>query len=229
MSYIKKIIFYFIIFLFFTINYPLRASQITNINELIEIMKQKYSTIEDYEGTIVYYTKTSYDSQAAENEGSIYYKFPNKLRVIFEKPYKWEIVTNGRYLWIYISTIFAVVKQDLSRVGSIDFENSKKTLSYLLNNYSFKFITDGNLYQFKQFKVYKIVGYSITPTAGFAKIELYVRNDGFIVYQAGTTKTGKTVVYYFKDVSFNVDLADNFFEYENFIPSNVQIIEEAFN
>ncbi|MCX8058118.1 MAG: outer-membrane lipoprotein carrier protein LolA [Spirochaetes bacterium] len=219
----------FIIFLFEQNFYILNATQVFNINELIEIMKQKYSSIEDYEGTIVYFSKTKSDSIANENEGKIYYKFPNKLRVSFEKPYQWEIVTNGKFLWVYISSIFAVIKQDLSKIGTLDFENSKKSLSYLLNNYSFKFLTDGNLSQFNQFKVYKIIGYPISPNAGFAKLELYVRDDGFIVYQAGTTKSGKVVVYYFKNVSFNVSLADNFFEYENFIPSNVQIIDESMN
>lgn len=206
-----------------------KATQIFNINELIEIMKQKYATIEDYEGVIVYFSKSKADSSATENEGKIYYKYPNKLRVSFEKPYQWEIVTNGKFLWVYISSIFAVIKQDLSKVGTLDFENSKKSLYYLLNNYSFKFITDSNLSQFNQYKVYKIVGYPITPSAGFSKLELYVREDGFIIYQAGTTKSGKIIIYYFKNVNFNVDLADNFFEYENFIPSNVQIIDESLN
>jgi len=200
---------------------------IFNINDVLELMKQKYASIEDYEGSIVYYTKTKYSTTYTESSGKIYYKYPNKLRVIFDKPYDWEIVTNGKFLWVYLSTIYSVIKQDLDEDFSMDIDNSKKSLSYLTTNYMFRFLEEKTTYDFNGFKVYKLYGLPISVNAGFKRVDIYVSQDGFIVYQSGETKAGKQVVYYFTNVAFNTDIADNFFEYENYMPPGAQIIENG--
>lgn len=228
----KKVHLFLIIFLIVNsilINSMLIFSQdVFSINDVIKIMKERYSKIQDYYGTIIYVNKKNENSSSVNSEGEIYYKFPNKLKVILKSPREMTIVTNGKKLWVYIPSLFIVGEQELSKKLTIDVDNSQKSISYLLDNYNFKFIEEKSLYDFNNYKVYKIIGTPKRVEAGFKSIELYVTEDGFIVYQYAITLDNKIISYYFKSVQFNIDIPDRIFEFESEIPDDVQIIKNFF-
>lgn len=223
----KKLFFIFLIILLVSTIY-ISGQEVFSINDVIRIMKDRYSKIQDYQGKIIYMKQKNENSNPVNSEGEIFYKFPNKLKIVISSPKEMTIVTNGKKLWVYIPSLYIVGEQELSEKLTIDVDNSQKSISYLLDNYNFKFKEEKNLYKFNNFEVYKIIGTPKRVEAGFKSIELYVTKDGFIVYQKAKTLDNKVVSYYFTEVKFNIDIPDRIFEFENEIPDDVQIIKNFF-
>ncbi len=216
-------IFAFFLFITFIIASNSEVFSQDTMNSLVNLIKNRYSNISDYQGKIILQITNTGTLQ----EGEIFYKYPGKFKIEITSPEKKIYVSDGKTLYIYYPSLSVVGKQNLkSGSSSMPYGQSKETLSYIFDAYSFNFSEGKGLYDFNNFKVYKIKGWPKRVEAGFKSLELYIDNTGFIVYQAAITLEGKLIRYYFNSYSVNQDLSDLLFNFE--IPDNVQVIENIF-
>ncbi|MFN3411589.1 MAG: LolA family protein [Exilispira sp.] len=220
---INKILFLIFFLLLFFLNLNTLFSQDT-INNLVNLMKNRYANINDYQGKIV----LQVTDKGVLQEGEIFYKYPGKFKIEINSPEKKIYVCDGKTLYIYYPSMSVVGIQNIKRGSNniITYGQSKETLGYIFDAYTFNFSEGKSLYQFNNFKVYKIKGWAKRVEAGFKSLELYVDETGFIVYQSAVNLEGKTIKYYFISYKVNQDLSDLLFNFN--IPDNVQIIENIF-
>lgn len=220
---LKKFLFLIFFILLFFINLNTLFSQDT-INNLVNLMKTRYANINDYQGKIV----LQVTDKGVLQEGDIFYKYPGKFKIEINSPDRKIYVCNGKTLYIYYPSMSVVGIQNLKRGSNniITYGQSRETLGYIFDAYTFNFSEGKSLYQFNNFKVYKIKGWAKRVEAGFKSLELYVDETGFIVYQSAVNLEGKTIKYYFNSYKVNQDLPDLLFNFS--IPDNVQIIENIF-
>jgi len=227
MKFRNKILSVVLLFILF-IGINISGQDVMSITSLLELMEKKYSVIEDYKADFVFSRKKSLNASESLESGNLKYKFPNKLFIKFTKPYEKDIVCNGEYIYFYIKGSGYYGKQKFNETIQL-FDNSKKTITYLKENYSLQFSEEKSLYDFDGMKVYKIKGYPRRIEAGFKRIDLYVRNDGFIVFYQGLTRDDKYYTYKLNNIQINTDISDiDFDEYESTLPDNIQVIEGIF-
>ncbi len=204
------------------------AQQITSITEMLSLMDQRYKDVIDYKANFTFTKKKSSYADPDIETGLIRFKYPNKLFVEFISPTKKDIVCNGKFIYVYLHGAGYYGKQEFNDNLKL-YDNSKKTVAYLKNNYSLSFIGSKSLQDFEGQQVYKLKGYPRRIDAGFYKIEVYVRSDGFIVYQKGHTRDGKIFEYALKNVEINTDISDLLFDqYEDTLPNGAQVVEKIF-
>jgi len=216
---LSYVLFFFVLFIFLNLNI---FSQDT-ITSLVNLMKGRYAGINDYQGSIV----LQITDKGTLQQGEIFYKYPGKFKIEITSPEKKVYVSDGKTLYVYYPALSVVGTQNL-KTGSANmpYGQSKETLGYIFDAYSFNFLEGKGLYTFNNFKVYKIKGWPKRVEAGFKSLELYVDETGFIVYQAAITLEGKLIRYYFNSYKVNQDLSDFLFKFE--MPDNVQVIENIF-
>lgn len=219
---IIKIAIIFLFFSIFLINTERIFSQDT-INSLVNLMKSRYASISDYQGKII----LQITDKGALQDGDIYYKYPGKFKIEINSPEKKVYVSDGKTLYIYYPSLSVVATQNLKKSqNNIIYGQSKETLGYIFDAYSFNYSEGKSLSSFNNFKVYKIKGWPKRVEAGFKSLELYIDETGFIVYQAAINLEGKLIRYYFTSYKVNQDLSDLLFNFT--IPDNVQVIENIF-
>lgn len=219
------------LFVFFTIafigllslNFTFKLYSQDNITSLVNLMKNRYASINDYQGKIV----LQVGDKGVLQEGEMSYKYPGKFKIEINTPEKKVYVCDGKTIYIYYPSLSVVATQNLKKGQvNIQYGQSKETLSYIFDAYTFNFSEGKSLYQFNNFRVYKIKGWAKRVEAGFKSLELYVDETGFIVYQSAVNLEGKVIRYYFTSYKTNQDLSDLLFNFS--IPDNVQIIENIF-
>ena len=126
--------------------------------------------------------------------GKIYYQYPNKMKLTFSSG--GNIITDGRFLWLYNSSNLICAKQDVAgSSGGIfslleDYNHQKEGARYVFTN--------------EHNKIYKII---ITVSGGMFKNIKLIRETGEtsisfsnIVIRKGMRRT----LFYFKDVNAQV-------------------------
>lgn len=219
------ITFFLILFLsILSLNFTLKTYSQDNITSLVNLMKTRYAAINDYQGKIILQVG---DNKGTLQEGEMFYKYPGKFKIEINTPEKKVYVCDGKTIYIYYPSLSVVATQNLKKGQvNIQYGQSKETLGYIFDAYTFNFSEGKSLYQFNNFKVYKIKGWAKRVEAGFKSLELYVDETGFIVYQSAVNLEGKSIKYYFTSYKTNQDLSDLLFNFN--IPDNVQIIENIF-
>lgn len=219
--FIQLIILFFLTFLFIISSFNIFSQD--TINALVSLMKNRYASISDYQGNIILQVTDKGQLQ----EGQIFYKYPGKFKIEINSPEKKIYVSDGKTLYIYYPSLSVVATQNLKKgQPNITYGQSKETLGYIFDAYTFSFVEGKSLYNFNNFKVYKIKGWPKRVEAGFKSLALYVDETGFIVYQEAVNLEGKMIRYYFTSYKVNQDLSDLLFNFT--IPDNVQVIENIF-
>ena len=193
------------------------------INSIVNLMKNRYANISDYQGNII----LQITDKGTPQEGQIYYKYPSKFKIEINSPEKKTYVCDGKTLYVYYPSLAVVATQNLNKGQvNIQYGQSKETLGYIFDAYTFNFSEGKSLTTFNNFKVYKLKGWAKRVEVGFKSLELYVDETGFIVFQSAVNLEGKLIKYYFTSYKVNQDLSDLLFNFT--IPDNVQVIENIF-
>lgn len=226
----RKCIILIFIIIFFNGNHLF--SQPHNWNspsEVVKKIKKKYSNIENY--TAEFIIETEQNKKINTMKGTCSYKSPGKVRYDFTEPEGDIVVSNGKFLWIYLKKIQAVGKQDLS----INKENSSGKpiftsttphgLNRLFRKYHYKFESieqpqkiedDKNSYFVLSLEQREKIG-------GFEHITLYVDSKSYLIKRAiAKDSRGKKTTIVFSNMELNTDMEDGIFNYR--ISGNVKII-----
>lgn len=213
---------FFTILLIFVLSITFSLFGQDTTNDLVKFIKNRYSNIKDYQGNII----LQQGDKGALQNGEMLYKYPGKFKVTINTPEKKIYVSDGKTLFIYYPALSIVATQQLRGKASLPYGQSKETVDYLFDAYTFNFTEGKALYTFNNFKVYKLKGWPKRYEAGFKSLEIYVDDTGFIVYQSAVTLEGKVVRYYFTSYKTNVDLSNLLFNFD--MPDNVQVLENIF-
>ncbi|MCB1190717.1 MAG: outer membrane lipoprotein carrier protein LolA [Leptospiraceae bacterium] len=224
--------FIYVIFCFVIFNGNHVGTQPHNWNspsEVVKKIKKKYSEINNYKAEFL--IETVYNKKSTTMKGSCVYKSPGKIRYDFTEPEGDIVVSNGKFLWIYLKKIEAVGKQDLSiqkedSSGKPIFTSmDSHGLSRLFRKYHYRFEsiqqpkkdeTDNRSYFVLSLEQREKIG-------GFENITLYVDSENYLIKKAiANDSRGKTTTIVFSKMELNTDMEDGIFNYR--IGGNVKII-----
>ncbi|MBI1910783.1 MAG: outer membrane lipoprotein chaperone LolA [Deltaproteobacteria bacterium] len=101
--------FTFILFLFF-IFAPL-FSYAEELDNIISKLQEKYESINTIEASFTQEAVTKGFKSSQVSEGKVYLKKPGKMRWIYTKPAKDELVGNGKMIWVYQPDLNQVIEK----------------------------------------------------------------------------------------------------------------------
>ena len=128
------------------------------------------------------------------SSGKIYYQYPNKVRLVFSNGK--NVITNGRFLWLYNPDNLICVKQDVA--------GSSGGILSLLKHYSGQKIGERYIFTDKDKKIKKI---AITVSRGMLKNISLTSSVGETIISFSNiviTKGMRSSTFYFKDVQAQV-------------------------
>ncbi|HUT65832.1 MAG TPA: outer-membrane lipoprotein carrier protein LolA [Spirochaetota bacterium] len=191
---------------------------IVSINDIKNLMSERFSSIEDYTAN---FTWVNGD---VKYSGIIKYKKPDNILLEFDEPEEQKIVSNGRVLYIYIPYLKVVCQQSLGEdtESSILSTTSESGLSKLFEDYSFSFFDTSALQQFGKNKAYHLKLTQKRPKVGFKEMDFWVAGNGLILQSNGISPNGVKVSLTFSNIQLNVELPDYIFDFE--VPADAQII-----
>ena len=166
-----------------------------------------------------------------KTKGICYYKNPGKIRYDFSSPVKDQIVSNGKFLWIYLKNRRVVGIQDL-KIDSHKKTNqllyrSKSSLKRLFKKYHYKFNSveqptkisekDPNEYFVLLLEQREKVG-------GYEKILLFINSETYFIQKAiSYDGRGKEVNFSLYNIEFDIDIEEEKFNYRP--PPNIRTIK----
>ena len=153
-------------------------------------------------------------------KGVCFYQAPDRLRYQFSVPAGNLMISDGKFLWIYIPRLRAVGRQDLQldkkneSNNSIFVGNPGPGLVRLFRKYHYRFDSpkqprelDGGSYFVLDMEQREKIG-------GYEKIKLHVDSKNYLVYKAvGSDGYGKTTTITFKNIKTDIPLEGKLFQY----------------
>ncbi len=191
-------------------------------NSHAEVARKVMSTFEELETyTARFQIVTKEGRSTKKMSGKVYFSRPGKIRFDFTSPARDFIVSDGRILWIYMSRLRAVGKQDL-RLDTKD-ENGRRIflknpgtgLKRLFRKYHYRFDTveqprevEGRSYFVMDLEQREKIG-------GYEKIKLFVDSDSYLVRRAVATDSfGRETTITFTDLKVNQPIEGKLFQYK---------------
>lgn len=194
--------------IFFSSN--MAEGQVLSLEEVVAKIQEQYETHRDFQANFVQESFLKSLGRKQQAEGIVYFKKPGKMRWIYNKPSKQEIISDGKNLWTYRPEEKQVVVSPMTQAFQ-----SKAPPTFLAGL--------GNLKKDFQARFLKepIPGsnYSLefTPVESQGSLEklfLVVERESFKILQAKIQDAmGNITQINFSKVKFNNNLADALFQF----------------
>ncbi|EMO25702.1 outer membrane lipoprotein carrier protein LolA [Leptospira interrogans serovar Bataviae str. HAI135] len=197
-------------------------------SEVVKQVKKKFSDLNSYKAD--FQIQTVSNKKSKNMKGVCLYKKGGRIRYQFNEPSGDEIVSDGKTLYIYISRLNAVGKQDLTlnksnKSGPIFSNFTDEGLSRIFRKYHYKFDSieqpqtsskDGRKYFVLNLEQREKIG-------GFETMLLYVDAQTYFIQKAvASDGRGKETTIEFSNLEINPDLEDGQFNFH--IGGNAKII-----
>ncbi len=192
------------------------------VTDIVKKVRTRFGELDSYQADFV---MTSHKLGAASRQtGTVKYKAANRLLIDSFGTRRYQIVSDGKKMWIYIPGMNAVVRQDLkSDSDSLFSAGTKSGLQRLFSKYHYKFASktqpevqsDGS-------KKYTLFLKQKESRGGFRTIKLWVSEDFLIARAEGETAIGKKVDIEFKNIKTDVSLPNGIFKFD--IPSQAKVV-----
>ena len=160
----------------------------------------------------------------------VFIKSQGKIRYDFLSPVRDEIVSNGKFLWIYLRKSRVVGVQSLknSKVKNDKLlYTSKSSLKRLFRKYHYKFnsIEQPRLISKNDDRKYFVLLLEQREkVGGYEKIILYVNASNYFIQRAiSYDGRGKQVTFVLSNVKFNLEVEEQVFNYK--IPKDVKTVK----
>ncbi|MFH0974729.1 MAG: outer-membrane lipoprotein carrier protein LolA [Spirochaetota bacterium] len=213
----------FIIILFVSDSFAYKIFEFTTVSDVVKKVRKKFLSIESYQADFKIVSEKL--GNKAYKNGRITYKATDKMLIEFINPGGQRIVSDGKRMWIHISSMNVVAEQDLkSSTSSIFSSATGGGLKRLFSKYHYKFAsktqpekqTDGTM-QYTLFLKQK------ESRSGFRTIKLWISEDFLIRKAVAESSTGKNVEISFNNIKTNIALSNGIFQFD--IPSQAKIIK----
>jgi outer membrane lipoprotein carrier protein len=79
----------------------LGQAQTPSLDEIVTKVQQQYDTHADFKANFVQESLVKSLGRKQVSEGAVYFKKPGKMRWTYQKPFKQEIISDGKTLWSY--------------------------------------------------------------------------------------------------------------------------------
>jgi len=89
------------IFAIMIIGPALGQSQTPSLDEIVTRVQKQYDTHADFKAHFVQESMVKSLGKKQSSEGTVSFKKPGKMRWIYQKPFKQEIISDGKTLWNY--------------------------------------------------------------------------------------------------------------------------------
>jgi len=161
-------------------------------------------------------------------KGSVKYKKPETMILIFDQPEGQIIYSDGRRMRIYIPYLHVVAEQRLtvdSAGEDVILAGTKSSFNQMLKQYNFSFSkeeikTSGG----RKYYVLRLVQKNVY--SGFKTIELWISEKWFIIKAKGTTREGRVVTISFSNIEVNTPINDAEFTFT--LPLDSQTVYDPF-
>lgn len=242
----KKLAFLVILVYILNVNFVFSAvDQVIGAKELLEKISNNFKqTVKDYEADFKWIQSDNVQ------EGKLYFKNSQKLRLNFTNPPNQVICTNGYDLWFYMPAYNYLLTQKLlskeKKIVSFEEEESKKKnkkdtnknenqnpdivffapigFDKLLSDYAVEFNESKTLINYNGHMVYsfKLIRWK-TSKNGINVIYLFVEPNGIIRKFEGITASYRKITIELNNIKINTGIDDKIFDYNP--PSHVRILE----
>jgi len=192
------------------------------VTDIVKKVKKRFGEIDSYQAD---FSMTSHKLGAVTRQtGTVKYKASNRVLIDCFGSRRYQIVSDGRKMWIHIPSMNAVVRQDLkSDSDSIFSTGTKSGLKRLFSKYHYKFASktqpelqpDGS-------KKYTLFLKQKESRGGFRTMKLWVSEDFFITRAEGETAIGKKVELEFRNIKTDVSLPNGLFKFD--IPAQAKVV-----
>lgn len=191
---------------------------IVSVNDIKNLIADNFDNIEDYTADV------NWINGDVHYYGKIVYKKANKILLEFQEPEKQVVVSNGKYLYIYIPHLKVVVQQSLSEdtESTLLTTTSEAGLTKLFDEYSFSFYDSSSLQPFGDVMAYHLKLVQKRPKVGFKTMDIWVSEEGLILQSNGKSPNGIEVSLSFSNIKINTEQPDYIFDFE--VPTDAQII-----
>lgn len=173
--------------------------------------------------------KTEEGRNVKVRRGIIYFSNPGKIRFEFDRPAGDLIVSDGKFLWVYIQRLHAVGKQDLTldvkdeNGRSVFSDDPQLGISRLFRKYHYRFDTiqqprkvDDETYFILDLDQREKIG-------GYEKIKLFIDPVTYLIRRAeASDSSGKKTTITYERIIENPPLEGKLFQYRP--DDNVQVV-----
>ncbi|HOK02318.1 MAG TPA: outer membrane lipoprotein carrier protein LolA [Spirochaetota bacterium] len=222
----KKKSFIFIIFTIFVACFIVDSFaykfDFVTVTDVVRNIKKTYNDLKSYQANFQIVSEK--DGKKTVQSGVLRFKATDKLLMEFTQPARQKIVSNGEMMWIYIPSLNVVAEQDLMSDSGLFSSGSQAGLNRLFSKYHYRFASKEEPELMKDgSKMYTLVLKQKESRSGYRTINLWIREDYFIVKAEGFTSSGKRVEITLSDIKTNVDLPNGIFKFD--IPASARVIK----
>jgi len=186
--------------------------------DFFETISNKYAEIEAYTASFKFTTGIRGN---IIQEGTIYYKSPNLLRLDYTNPENQVFCVNSRKLSIYVPAHGTLFEQTInSEEDALTLETSGFTsqgLALFNSNYSISYVNGPNLEVLDDDNPEEVYKLRLVPrkfSEPFSRIIMSITSDGFIRRLVSTTRTDEEIILDIVDIDVNANIDSKYFDYD---------------
>lgn len=200
------------VFCFFALTGLLSAQ--TTAGEFFDKLSDNYGEIRDYQAEIKIVQGT------LEQEGTLFYKSPNLLRINYTEPKDQVLCVDNEKLQLYIPEHSVVMVQPLKSHTDEALENmaTRQGLRLLKNNYSIGYVSGPDPVplddEHPNEMVVKLKLFWRNTDEGFRQLEISVNNQMLIRRIKGVAVNYEEIQFDYTNIVTNQDIPDARFNYE---------------
>lgn len=183
--------------------------------DIVKQVRKKFKSFNSY--TADFSIQSRKGKKTSNRTGKIFFRKPDKVRMIFTYPRAQIVVSNGEKVWIYMPRLKILGEQDLNKTGDDSFFSKASPVGldrlFSLYHYSFKkgkqpqSMQLGNLTE--DFFVLELK--QKVMTSGFRSMEVWVDKNYLIRHVRAENALGKIVTMSFTNIVTGKDLDDSLF------------------
>lgn len=217
----KNIVFLSILFIFSVSLTGAESFKFIVAKDIVKGVKKKFRSFNTYKAQFLI---TSEKGRARSvRQGEIFFRKPDKVRMVFSRPRNQVVVSDGRKVWIYLPNLKLLGEQALTpeKKDSLFTKNIPIGLDRLFSLYHYSFDKGQqprslsiNPKSKKPEKFFILSLRQKVLTSGFREMEVWVDTNFFIRKIEAQTALGKTVTMVFNDITTGINLKDNLFIFD---------------
>jgi outer membrane lipoprotein-sorting protein len=186
--------------------------------DIVKGVRQKFKSFNTYEAQFQIVMEKGNKSDF--RQGAIYFRKPDKVHMKFTYPYNQVVISDGKFIWIYLPNLKLLGKQDLTKKSEDGFF-SKATpvgLDRLFSLYHYTFQKGeqprkGSILKGKEEVFYVLHLRQKVITSGFKEMEVWV-DTGFLVRKVvAENALGKKITMEFSNIQTDKSFDDSLFTF----------------
>jgi len=183
-----------------------------------QTISDKYADIDSYTATFKF---TSGVRGNIIQEGKMYYKSPNLLRLDYTNPENQVLNVNSTKLSIYVPAHGTLFEQTISSEEEAETLQvsglTSQGLTLFITNYSISYVNGPELEPLDENNPQDVYKLRLLPrkfSEPFQKIVMSLTSDGFIRRLESTTRTNEVLIMDIVDIDTDEIIENNYFDYE---------------